>query len=473
MENRKEQSRTARIGLLVTVALVILMLFLFFIGSEQQIFSRKYEYRVRMDSVSGLAEGNPVELAGVTIGTVSDIFLPRDPAEQRVDITISVDRKFADRIRQDSRARIRKLGLIAADSYVDITPGSPEEPALPPGSIIPAQRATDVDKLIASGEDLVDNFVQISYSLKNVLQRIDRGEGLLGELTTEPETQQRLTDTILTTLNRTNSILRQVESGEGVVGKLVYDDQYADELTGSVASAARSLQSVTVGLEESFRTGSGILPVLLNDPEGREKINRLTEQLEVTTDNLAIFSQALSEGRGLLPRLLSDEPYADETLQEFHLLVRRLNETARMLQEGEGTAGRIIADPAIYEAINDVLIGINESKLLRWLIRSRQRKGIEARYEAAQTAVSEQPTQAAVNPPSVAPASPDARGSDGNEQEIPETEPPQVSSSVEDGAGESSSTEDSTAEEPADENAGDQEAPPPPDADSTGDGDSS
>ena len=64
-----------------------------------------------------------------------------------------------------------------SDSYVDITPGSPNLAALEPGAMIPAARQTNVDQLISSGEDLVDNFVQISYSMKNILSRIDRGEG--------------------------------------------------------------------------------------------------------------------------------------------------------------------------------------------------------------------------------------------------------------------------------------------------------
>src|SRR5207244_6000058 len=97
-----------------------------------------------------------------------------------------------------------------AHMHTDISPGHPRSDPLEPGSQIPAARQTNVDQLITSGEDLVDNFVQISYSLKNILSRVDRGEGLLGELTSQPETRQRITDTFLATLNKTNSILSQV-----------------------------------------------------------------------------------------------------------------------------------------------------------------------------------------------------------------------------------------------------------------------
>jgi len=169
------QQNTIRVGILIAAALAVLMVFLFFIGSESKIWARKNEYEVRFESVAGLAEGNPVKISGVTVGVVRDIRLPRDPKKRAVEISLMVDRKYAERIRGDSRARLKKLGLLAGDSYIDITPGDPRFPTVDPGSVIPAQRETNVDQLISSGEDLVDNFVQISYSLKNVLGRVDRG----------------------------------------------------------------------------------------------------------------------------------------------------------------------------------------------------------------------------------------------------------------------------------------------------------
>src|SRR5438093_6281868 len=283
----KSQEKTIRVGLLVSAAALVLMVLLFFIGSEQKVFARKNEYKVKFDTVSGLAEGNPVKISGVTVGVVRDIYLPRDPRQKDVDIQLMVDRKYADRIRGDSRARLKKLGLLAGDSYIDISPGSPRFEALEPGSIIPAARQTNVDQLISSGEDLVDNFVQISYSLKNVLARIDRGEGLLGELTQTPETKQRVTETLLTTLNKTNAILSHVESGKGVLGRLVYDDKYGEQLTGSLAQAAASLQSIAGHVQNSIEQGQGALPALLNDPHGKKRVLELAENLRVTSANLA------------------------------------------------------------------------------------------------------------------------------------------------------------------------------------------
>src|SRR5882762_8693614 len=273
----KSREKNLRVGFLVAFAAVIAMIGVFFIGSEQKIFARKQEYAVRLDNVTGLAEGNPVKISGVTVGVIRDINLPRDPKKKDVDITLMVDKKYADRIRTDSRARLKKLGLLSGDSYIDISPGNPRFDSLEPGSLIPAARQTNVDQLISSGEDLVDNFVQISYSLKNILSRVDRGEGLIGELTSAPETKQRITDTFLTTLNKTNAILGHVESGKGLVGKIVYDDAFAASFTGSLQETAHSLSALVNDIQGSLKTGQGAIPALLSDPEGKKKVFDLVD----------------------------------------------------------------------------------------------------------------------------------------------------------------------------------------------------
>lgn len=390
---KTNQERTARVGMLVAAAIVVLMIFLFAIGSEQKIFSRKNEYRVRLDSVSGLAEGNPVKISGVTVGVVKDINLPFDPKAKDVDIMLMVDRKYAGRVRTDSRARLKKLGLLAGDSYVDITPGSPRFDELEPGAQIPAARQTNVDQLISSGEDLVDNLVQISYSLKNVLGRVDRGEGIIGELTSAPETKQHLVETVLATLNKVNAALEHIESGKGLVGKLVYDDAYGEQLAGSLQQTATNLQALVADVQGSFKSGNGMIPALLNDPAGKQKVLTLVDNLNTTTANLAAVSASFKNGQGLVPRLMNDKAYGDQALGEFTGLVHQLNDTVAKINAGNGTAGKVINDPSIYESINDILIGINESKLLRWLIRNRQQKGIEQRYNTEQPATGTQPPQ--------------------------------------------------------------------------------
>jgi len=123
----------------------------------------------------------------------------------------------------------------------------------------------------------------------------------------------------------------------------------------------------------------------------------LAENLRLTSSNLAEFSASFKTGQGLVPRLLNDKEYADQAMTEFGGLVKQLNEVVGKINNGKGTAGKLITDPTVYESINDILIGINESKLLRWLIRNRQQSGIEKRYNEAQK------TDTAPPPPEVVP----------------------------------------------------------------------
>ena len=95
-----------------------------------------------------------------------------------------------------------------------------------------------------------------------------------------------------------------------------------------------------------------------------------------------VKSQAPWSGSGLLPKLVRDEEFAKELMKDLSRISRSLASVAEKLDRGDGTAGKLVNDPSVYEAIDDILVGVNESKFLRWLVRNRQRSGIETRYDA-------------------------------------------------------------------------------------------
>ena len=80
---------------------------------------------------------------------------------------------------------------------------------------------------------------------------------------------------------------------------------------------------------------------------------------------------------------------AKEFLDDLKKLSSHLANVAAKLDSTEGTAGKLIADPSVYQAIDDILVGVDESKMLRWLVRNRQKAGIEKRYDSAQAAQAE------------------------------------------------------------------------------------
>ena len=370
----QRDANTAKVGLTVLAALIVLAAFILAIGDQSFLFRASNTYRIMFPSAAGLLEDNPVQLNGVTVGKVDRILLSERPDSEMLEVRISVERRYANRLRRDSLARIKTLGLLG-DKYVEITSGSPDALLINPGEEIPAALPTDVDDLIASGADVVDHVVSTAQSLSTILARMERGEGLLGELVAGRE-DQRITDTVIHTLESIDRLTTKVEAGEGVLGRLLTDEEMGDQLASSLDHIDETLALL--------REGDGLAPALLRDGELKARFESTLADTEIAAGDLRAIAADLRDADGLLPRLLNDEELSESLTTEVQELLGRLNSTLQQVSEGDGTAAKLINDPAIYEALDDLVVGINESRLLRWLIRNRQKAGIKKRYREAQ-----------------------------------------------------------------------------------------
>ncbi len=364
--------REVKVGLLVVAAFVILGVAVFLVSERRNFFALKNRYYIQFETVLGLAPGSPAQLNGVTVGSVKRVVLPESVDEEMLTVWINVDRRYGDRVREDSTARIKTLGLLG-DKFIEISSGSADSPMIPSGGYIPAAAPTDVEKLLATGGDAVQNTVAISYSLRNILARMEAGEGLLGELLTDSEAGRTAKQGLVAIMEAVRDITLQIHSGQGTVGQLIMDDNLAVQLDASVERFNRVVSS----LEE----GDGLVADLLHNEETRDRVQTLLLNLDKTTASLSATADQLSSGEGLLPAMLNDEEMASQMLGDLQQMLQNLNLVSEKLATGEGTLGRLIEDPEIYDALNDIVVGIEESKMLRWLIRNRQKSGIKVRYD--------------------------------------------------------------------------------------------
>jgi phospholipid/cholesterol/gamma-HCH transport system substrate-binding protein len=371
---REDSSSKLKVGALVLVALAVIAIGTILIGEQSHLFSRKNTYYASFNSVSGLNPGNPVQLNGVDVGTVRQIVLPEDPSESQIRVAISVDRRYAGRVRKDSDARIKTLGLLG-DKFVQLTSGSPDAALIEDGGDIPTAAPTSVDELMSTGEDVMANVTEISSSLKVILKRMEEGQGLFGELTTDAKSGEKVVDAAIEALGATKSLMQTLETGDGTLPRLINDPTVAQNLT----VALDRLNSTLAKIEN----GEGLLPMLLNDPEGPRKLDATLASIQSSAADLSHFTAQVEEGEGLLPKLITDAEYSARVTSELEQILSKLNQIADKLNGGDGTVAKLIEDPEVYTALNDILVGVNESKFLRWLIRNRQKKGIEVRYEDA------------------------------------------------------------------------------------------
>jgi len=112
---------------------------------EFSVFSleRNYQIEAEFDNVSGLKVGATVEIAGVTIGKVSEISLGEGDLA-KVILLINRDVK----VTADAIASIRTQGLIG-DKYVKIIQGGDEEFLADGGVIFDTESSIDIEELVS------------------------------------------------------------------------------------------------------------------------------------------------------------------------------------------------------------------------------------------------------------------------------------------------------------------------------------
>src|ERR1700753_1460084 len=138
-------SQKIKIGLFTLLGLLALVLGIFFIGNQKNMFSCTFKVYGIFRNVSGLQVGNNVRFAGINVGVVQDINIQSDTSV-RVDLMLNNNvKKF---IKQDARLSIGSDGLMG-DKLITIAPGTIKgsETITDNGSLATVN-PIDVDKIV-------------------------------------------------------------------------------------------------------------------------------------------------------------------------------------------------------------------------------------------------------------------------------------------------------------------------------------
>jgi len=388
---RDETKRNLRVGLLTVAALVVLAVAVLTIGARQQLWVRHTRYATTFRNVGGLQPGAAVSLHGVTVGFVKRIELPVEPESERIRVEFSVDAAYTERIRKDTTVQIKTVGLLG-DKYLELRGGAAGEPRILEGGLIQGKDLPEMAEFVDRGEDMVDNLLAISSSLKVILRRVEAGEGLIGEMTSAPGSGERVLANLNDTVVAFRSVVERVDRGEGLLGRMVVDDELAAGLISDVRGASLAVnRTANLVADDLLRQGT-LYSALLQDPRGAQLVVETLEAMRDGTQALAAATEELASGDGTLPRLLADREYADDFLADLHGLVRSLHSAAAKLDRGDGTAGAFLNDPQMYEDLENVVRGVKSSKVTSWFIRNRREKGEKlAAQEEAQAAAAGAP----------------------------------------------------------------------------------
>ena len=174
---------TIRVGALIAGGLAIICFGIFSIGHGVRILGRTATVETHFHRINGLQTGAPVALSGVNIGAVESIRFPDDPHADYVIVRMWIADADLARVRADSVAQIDTMGLLG-DKFIEIAGGNPESPSLAPHAILASQDPFDFQALLQKPgvNKMIDNVMEISQSLKSILDSIDHGHGILAEL---------------------------------------------------------------------------------------------------------------------------------------------------------------------------------------------------------------------------------------------------------------------------------------------------
>ncbi|MGB8335790.1 MAG: outer membrane lipid asymmetry maintenance protein MlaD [Desulfobacterales bacterium] len=139
----KKYSKETVVGIFVVAGLVCIGYMTIKLGNVGIFRGDTYALNARFDRVTGLKEGNPVNMLGLEIGRVANFKMVQD--EQAVIVEMRINKGI--KIYDDALAAIKTEGLIG-DRYVDIAPGGAGELLKPGETIIETQSPTDLSELI-------------------------------------------------------------------------------------------------------------------------------------------------------------------------------------------------------------------------------------------------------------------------------------------------------------------------------------
>jgi phospholipid/cholesterol/gamma-HCH transport system substrate-binding protein len=357
--NEESRGIQIRVGLFLVAAVMVSGMAVFMLGQNSGVFERKTTVYAYFADVSGLSEGAPVRLAGLDVGTVSEVAFAKPPS-QRTRVTLSIRSKFSDRIRRDSVVVIGSKGLLG-DKLINIDMGSPDAPPVASGATLPSRAAASFEQLAAKLDQAIASVTKVSNSADQAIQQISTEDARkdIGRI-----------------MASTARVLERVETGPGLAHSVVYDPRYGEDVENALDAARSALIGVGNAARRVDRTlaavetGSGMAHEIFYGSTGRSTM----QALRSAANEIANITSAVRSGDGLLHALIF-EPEHRRALEELSQAATRINSIVAQVESGRGTLGGLLVDPTVYEDLTTMLGNINRNVLLKALIRFTIKEG--------------------------------------------------------------------------------------------------
>lgn len=337
-----------RVGIFFTLALVIVLGLSLQIG-KGGLINDQYEIVANFRQAIGVEPGTRVALRGVPIGTVKS--LDWDPTNYRVRTVLTIQEKYL--IPENATAVIQVSSLLGGN-FVNITveEGPEADEYLEVGDEIATAETPNINEAISNFTTLTQDAQELIANLdRNQAEALAKIQGLVDENREElRETSasfSRLGPRLEELAGRLNEMTSGVSEGRGTLGALYQDDQLYQDL--------KEFIDVANEVSEQVRSGEGTLGSLIYGED-------LIAEAETVMGDLRRAAQevegAVSENREGMRNLVVALRDAAPRLEEA---VGDLNEITTKINSGQGTLGRLVNDPTLYQDAQRTVNQVGES----------------------------------------------------------------------------------------------------------------
>jgi phospholipid/cholesterol/gamma-HCH transport system substrate-binding protein len=288
-----------RVGVFVFIGLVILAGLLLQFSKGASFFKPTYDLYLKANNVGGLKPGATVLMAGVQIGTVSDIQL--NPAGTNVTITLKIYAKFV--VHKDALIRIDQSGFLG-DFYVAVVPTHNEGGVWASGDNLDAEEPFSMQEVARSAATFLKRVDETTKNLDNAIADVRRlvlNEQTLTNLSSTVGNARIASERAVVTVNNINSLVEtNSEAVASAVSNVVYFSKQINQFAGGLedvlatnstelAAAMKNIESSTVVLKnvlDDVQSGKGLAGTVLRNDQLATNVNTIAENLSITTSNL-------------------------------------------------------------------------------------------------------------------------------------------------------------------------------------------
>lgn len=308
-----------RVGLVVIAGVVAFFVLMSFVAKRKYSDDETYKVYAVFQDATGLGAKSRVQIAGIEVGIVESVTLTAD-ARARALLRISNDVV----LKTDARIMKRSASLLG-DFLLDLYPGAPDSPRLPPGSSIQNVVAqAGVEDVFAALGEVTRDIQAVTSSLKDLVASDEVGS-IKEIIRSMNEVAQGLTLTITQAGGRLDNILGDIEALSSSVRTLASGQtDNVQQILGNLRLLSEQANQLVATVQGIVGTGEGELKSSVASV--RDTLDALRETLEGTRALVANTDATVTAGRQIIEGIDRGEGTVGALLREDGI-ARRIEQT--------------------------------------------------------------------------------------------------------------------------------------------------